>query len=303
MAEALPVIVNATAGKGYTEAEIEAIGAAFERAGAAVEMMPARVGSELVKLAERAVGAGHPVVVAGGGDGTLNAVACAVTGTSSAMGVLPLGTLNHFARDLGIPLGLEEAARTVVANHQKEVDAAEVNGRIFINNSSLGLYPELVTVRENQRRRLGRSKWHALFWASVTVLRRHPMLDVALVLDERAQVRRTPLVFIGNNEYQIEGFHIGRRECLDAGRLSIYLTRRHGRIGLLGLALRALAGTLHQARDFEALTAQSVTVATRHKAVPVATDGEVTLMTMPLEYRIRARALRVVVPAPEPEAA
>ena len=303
MANALPVIVNATAGKGYTAAEIEALGAAFEAAGAAAEIMPARVGSDLVKLAERAVKAGHPVIVGGGGDGTMNAIASAVAGSESAMGVLPLGTLNHFAKDLKIPLDLAEAARVVVANHQMQVDVAEVNERIFINNSSLGLYPELVRMRENQRRRLGRGKWHALFWATLTVLQRHPMLDVRLVLDDVVADRRTPLVFIGNNEYQIEGFHVGSRERLDAGKLSIYLTRRHGRRGLLGLALRAMVGTLHQAHDFEALTAQGVTIATRHKALPVATDGEVTVMKTPLEYRIRPKALRVIVPAPGPEPA
>ena len=303
MANALPVIVNATAGKGYTAAEIEALGAAFEAAGAAAEIRPARVGSDLVKLAERAVKAGHPVIVGGGGDGTMNAIASAVAGSESAMGVLPLGTLNHFAKDLKIPLDLAEAARVVVANHQMQVDVAEVNERIFINNSSLGLYPELVRMRENQRRRLGRGKWHALFWATLTVLQRHPMLDVRLVLDDVVADRRTPLVFIGNNEYQIEGFHVGSRERLDAGKLSIYLTRRHGRRGLLGLALRAMVGTLHQAHDFEALTAQGVTIATRHKALPVATDGEVTVMKTPLEYRIRPKALRVIVPAPGPEPA
>jgi diacylglycerol kinase family enzyme len=298
MAQPIPVIVNATAGKGYDDAEIEAVRAAFAAAGAQVEILASRVGSQLVTFAQRAVQAGHPVIVAGGGDGTMNAVACAVAGSKSALGVLPLGTLNHFAKDLKIPLGLEEAARTVVANHQAAVDVGEVNGRIFINNSSLGLYPTLVIAREKQRRRLGRGKWHAFFWATLTVLRRHPMLDVNLALDGVANKRRTSFVFIGNNEYRAEGFEIGTRESLDAGKLSIYLTRRRGRHGVLGLAFRALIGTLHQERDFEALTGQSVTIATRHRTLPVATDGEVTVMPTPLEYRIRPKALRVIVPAP-----
>jgi YegS/Rv2252/BmrU family lipid kinase len=303
MSQAIPVIVNATAGKGYDESQIEAIAAAFEAAGAAAEIMPVRVAAELVKTAQRAVKEGHPVVVGGGGDGTMNAVACAVAGSDSAMGVLPLGTLNHFAKDLGIPLELEEAARVIVANHQARVDVAEVNGRIFINNSSFGLYPELVRVRERQRRHLGRNKWHALFWATLTVLRSHPKIEVQLEIDGKAEKRRTPLVFIGNNEYVAEGLNVGSRERLDAGKLSIYLTRRQGRLGLLGLAVRALTGTLLQERDFEALTAAAARIDTRHRALPVATDGEVTIMDMPLEYRIRPGALRVVVPAPTAEAA
>lgn len=298
---AYPVIVNATAGYGHSIGELDAIRSAFAAAGAEADIREARSGAEIVDLATRAVKERHPVIVAGGGDGTINAVAGVVAGSAAALGVLPLGTLNHFAKDLGIPLALEDAVRAIVANHQAEIDVGEVNGRMFLNNSSLGLYPTLVNVRENQRRRLGRSKWHALFWATLTVLRRHPMLDVRLTLDDATQDRRTPFVFVGNNVYKEEGFEVGTRERLDGGVLSIYLTRRRGRRGLLGLALRALVGLLHGTRDFEALTAQSVTVATRHKALSVSTDGEVTVMQTPLEYRIRPRALRVVaLPPPAP---
>jgi diacylglycerol kinase family enzyme len=298
---AYPVIVNATAGNGHSTEGLDAIRSAFAAAGAEADIREARSGAEIVDLASRAVKERHPVIVAGGGDGTINAVAGVVAGSAAALGVLPLGTLNHFAKDLAIPLALEDAVRAIVANHQAEIDVGEVNGRIFLNNSSLGLYPTLVTVRENQRRRLGRSKWHALFWATLTVLRRHPMLDVRLTLDDATQDRRTPFVFVGNNVYKEEGFEVGTRERLDGGVLSIYLTRRRGRRGLLGLALRALVGLLHGTRDFEALTAQSVTVATRHKALSVSTDGEVTVMQTPLEYRIRPRALRVVaLPPPAP---
>jgi diacylglycerol kinase family enzyme len=112
-----------------------------------------------------------------------------------------------------------------------------------------------------------------------------------------SQARRTPFVFIGNNEYQVEGFDIGRRERLDGGAFSIYFTRRRGRRGILGLALRALVGRLHDTRDFEALTAHSIRISTKRKTLLVATDGEVTRMRTPLEYRIRPRGLTVVVPA------
>jgi diacylglycerol kinase family enzyme len=297
VARALPVIVNAVAGSGHAQGDLEAIREAFAAAGAPADIIAARSGAEIVGLAERAVSERHPVIVAGGGDGTLNAVAGIIAKSGLALGVLPLGTLNHFAKDLRIPLTLERAVATIVANHQAQIDVGEVNGRIFINNSSLGLYPALVTVRDNQRRRLGRSKWHAFFWATLTVLRRHPMLDVRLLLDDETQNRRTPFVFIGNNEYQVEGFDIGRRERLDGGTFSIYLTRRRGRRGILGLALRALVGRLHDTRDFEALTAHSIRISTKRKTLLVATDGEVTRMRTPLEYRIRPRGLRVVVPA------
>jgi diacylglycerol kinase family enzyme len=240
--------------------------------------------------------------VAGGGDGTVGTIAALVARSGSTLGVLPLGTLNHFAKDLGIPLDLDQAVRTIAAGHVAQVDVGEVNGRIFVNNSSIGLYPTLVIHRENQRRRLGRSKWHAFFWASLMVLRRHPMLAAKLCLGPVIQTRRTPLVFVGNNEYRVEGFDIGRRERLDEGQLSIYLLKRHGRRGLIMLALRTLVGLARRGGDFELLKADTIGIETRHKTMAVATDGEVSVMKMPLEYKIHARALRVIVPAPGAEA-
>ncbi len=130
------------------------------------------------------------------------------------------------------------------------------------------------------------------------MLSRYPLLRVRLTIDGREIIRRTPIVFIGNNEYVMEGFNVGARERLDAGRLSIYVSQRRGRVGLLALGFRALFGRLHQARDFAAMTAETIVVETRHRRLHVATDGEVNLMDTPLQYRIRPRALRVLVPSP-----
>ncbi|MBC8022711.1 MAG: hypothetical protein H7Y14_06310, partial [Burkholderiales bacterium] len=257
-------------------------------------------GEDISLLARRAVHEGHPVVVAAGGDGTVNAVACQVAGSRSALGVMPMGTFNHFARDAGIPLDIDDAARAIVANHRQRVDVGAVNGRIFVNNSSIGLYPTMVKRRENRRRRTGSGKWAALFWASLTVLRKHPMFDLRLEVDGTPMHHRTPLVFIGNNEYAIEGSDVGRRYGLRDGKLSIYITRRHGRLGLLALGLRSLFGSLRAALDLEAFTAATVTIATRRRYLAVATDGEVSVMATPLEYENRPGALEVVVPLPQP---
>jgi diacylglycerol kinase family enzyme len=258
---------------------------------------PARSGEELVGTARRLAGAKPPVIVAGGGDGTVNAVASAIVGTQTALGILPMGTLNHFAKDLGVALDLAQAARDIVAGRTVAVDVGQVNGRVFVNNSSIGLYPEIVVRREEQRRHLGRSKWHALFWAALTVLRRSPLLSLRLGLDHRIEERRASFVFIGNNVYRMEGFDIGRRERLDAGVLSLYMSQRTGRRKILGLAIRALFGLLRQTDDFEAHTAQTMRLETRRRHLLVATDGEVARLQTPLEYRIRPRALRVIVPA------
>lgn len=295
-----PVIVNAAAGSGYSSDSLPKLQAAFAAAGAEARMLPAGSGSEIAEIARKEARKGPAVIVAAGGDGTLNAVASALVGTGTALGILPLGTFNHFARDLRIPLALEDAVRTIVANHPVKVDVGEVNGRIFLNNSSIGLYPAIVHERETLRKRLGRSKPHAMFWATMAVLQRHPFLDVHLQLDDKEQRRRSAFIFIGNNAYAMEGFDVGTRACLDAGCLSVYLAQRRGRWALLALVARALLGRLREAGDFEALTTRAVRIETRHARLPVATDGEVMVMEMPLEYRARPGALRVIVPAPEP---
>ena len=295
MARPIPVILNATAGGGG-DARADRIREAFTAAGIEAHVME---GEDIALLARRAVHEGHEIVVAAGGDGTVNAVAAAVTGTKSALGVMPMGTLNHFAQDAGIPLDVTEAARIIAAGHRAAVDVGAVNGRIFVNNSSIGLYPSVVIRRDNRRERTGSGKWTALAWASFSVLRRHPMMEVTLHVDGRATRHRTPLLFIGNNEYVVRGPEAGTRPGLCDGQLAIYITRRHGRLGLVALFLRALFGSLRKALDLEAFNAASVTIATRRRQMAVATDGEVTVMDTPLEYETRPGALTVIGPAPK----
>jgi diacylglycerol kinase family enzyme len=208
-----------------------------------------------------------------------------------------MGTLNHFAKDLGIPLELDSAIDVIAHGRELAVDMGEVNGRLFINNSSLGLYPDIVLDRESQRQRLGRGKWAALLAASVHAARRYPVLSLQLEVDGKPLERRSAFVFIGNNEYLMEGFEIGERRSLSDGELSLYVTQRTGRFGLFRLAFRALFGRLRQANDFDMLTAKLLVVHTRQRRMRVATDGEVTMMQTPLNYRIRPGALRVIVPA------
>jgi diacylglycerol kinase family enzyme len=290
------VIINAAAGAGYTVEWAQDLADKFRANGMEADVTLARNGKEIIETAQRAVTARLQIVVAGGGDGTVNAVASALVGTDTAFGVLPLGTLNHFAKDLNIPLELDEAVRNIAAGRPVKVDAGEINGRIFLNNSSLGMYPDIVREREKQQKRLGRGKWIAFGWAVVTALRRYPFLDVRLSLNGKVHLHRTPFVFIGNNEYLMEGFNIGARECLSAGQLSLYVAQRTGRLGLLRLAIQALFGRLRQAQDFDVLSAREILIESRRKRIRVATDGEVTVMETPLRYRVRPCTLNVIVP-------
>jgi diacylglycerol kinase family enzyme len=256
-------------------------------------------GASLCAIARNAAQSDERVIVAAGGDGTISGVAAALAGTNKVLGVLPVGTLNHFAKDLGLPLDLESAVRTIVEGETAAVDAGEVNGRIFINNSSLGIYPRIVVRREAQQERLARGKWVAFFWATFQALRRFPFLNLRIAFEGREISRRTAFLFVGNNEYQIAGFNLGSRACVNGGNLGLYMSHGTGRFGLFRLAFHALFGRVDQAKDFDAFCVREARIETRKRRLLVALDGEIGRMETPLNYRIRPAALRVLVPRKE----
>ena len=294
------VIINCSSGTINSDEVSRQVTALFHASGLRAHVSLATSGAQLVELAGQAAQSNNSTIVAGGGDGTISSVAAALAGTTKTLGVLPLGTLNHFARDLNIPLDLEGAINIIREGHTKSVDVGEVNGQIFINNSSLGLYPSIVRERQKQQR-LGYKKWPAFLWAAVAVLRRYPFLNVRLITGGEEFSSRTPFVFVGNNQYEMEGLSIGGRRRLCAGELSLYISHRTGRLGLLRLALRAMFRRLRDEKDFSAMTTGEVWIQTKHKRLRVAADGEITVMKPPLHYRIRPAALRVFVPAPGTE--
>src|SRR4029077_2094479 len=182
--------------------------------------------------------------------------------TDLPLGVLPLGTLNHFAKDMGLPLGEEDAVRAALSGRIATVDVGEVNARTFLNNSSIGLYPRIVRFREAERRK-GHGKWLAFLRAIVAILRRHGLFHVELQIDEgKLLSRRTAFVFIGNNEYETAGLNIGARRRVDGGALWLCLPRRGGRVDLLRLALLTLFGRLKD-RELEFRSATAVEIKTR----------------------------------------
>ena len=301
MTRPIAFILNSRAGQGFDNTWLEENRPAIETIAAGGPVVVVENGDQIRAAVEQALALPVQAVVAGGGDGTLNAVASKLVNQPVAFGVLALGTLNHFAKALAIPLDLSAALQCIAAGNTMSVDIAEVNGHFFLNNSSIGLYVDLVRARERQQTRLGRGKWPAFAWALVGALRRYPFMTVALTMDGQAVVHRTPLVFVGNNAYRIEGLQIGQRDGLQGGVLSVYVTDRAGRWRLLSLGLRALAGRLRQARDFRAFSTTELRIDTGHRWLRVATDGELRRLETPLHYRIHPRALRVIVPVPSPE--
>jgi diacylglycerol kinase family enzyme len=259
-------------------------------------------GHRLTAAAKAACDERPDAIVAGGGDGTVSAVASALVDTPIPLGVLPLGTLNHFAKDLGIPLTTPEALALLRQGRIADIDVGDVNGHIFLNNSSLGVYPRIVLDREAQRGRHGMGKWLAMLLAIIKAFRRFPLVEVRLSDDKDSRLLKTPLVFVGNNRYQLDLLNVGTRACLDRGELSLYVANVQSRWGMLRLTFRALLGRLEQDRDFETFCLSQCWIETRRRTLHVAFDGEVEKMSPPLHYRARPGALRVFLPRETPAA-
>jgi diacylglycerol kinase family enzyme len=292
----IAVVLNDSSGSGDCAAAAKRLEQIFAAAGQEARITLAKGGSAFRAAAEDAVRSGCDTLVAGGGDGTINIAASVVIGRQIPLGVIPLGTLNHFAKDLGIPLDVEEAAKVVLEGVICQVDVGEVNGRVFLNNSSLGVYPAIVRLRERYQAS-GLGKWIAALWSSLTVLRRNAFMAVRIIAEGQALVRRTPFLFVGNNEYRMVGLQAGSRESLAQGRLAVYVLNAERRTGLLRLAWQVLRKGAEQVRELDLLTVESATIETLRHRLQVALDGEVVVLEAPLEYRIRPMALRVRVPA------
>ena len=297
----LTVLVNRSAGT-VTSGKVtqEGLEKAFHDAGteATIEMI---AGDDMAERARAAVRAGADAVVAGGGDGTVRCVAGVLAGTKTPLGVLPLGTLNHFARDLGIPEDIPEAARALAGAEVRAIDLGEVNGEVFVNNSVLGFYPPVVQERDRQRESEGRNKWVAAGVALVKLLPKVPALHLSLTFEGKKVERKTRFVLVGNNEYAMSVFTPGERNLFDSGNLYLYIANCSDRLCLFGLALLALVSNATRSDRFDSWSIPEVTIDVRRKRkrqVPVVLDGEVVLLEPPLRYRTRAKELRVLVPKP-----
>jgi diacylglycerol kinase family enzyme len=294
------VILNAKGGgvAGHDAETRDRIERAFVAHGIDAEVILAS-GRSMAHIAREQVGlgAGAPFsVVAGGGDGTVRTVAQELTGSAIALGVLPLGTLNHFARDLGLPLDIPGAVSVIAGGITAAIDAAEVNGRIFVNNSSIGLYPTMVRARERLLRHSRRKKWLAMALALLHVLRRPVARRLTIEAADFVTPYRTPFAFIGNNVYDTTRPAFGRRATLSGGELCLFVAKPRGPLGLVGMLLRAALGRLDQTADFEQHRVETVTIHSRHRRLTLALDGEICRLRTPLRYHIRPAALRVLVP-------
>ena len=253
-------------------------------------------GGEVEDRARAAAKRGEPLLIVGGGDGTVSAAASGLADSGTALGILPLGTLNHFARDLGIPFDLREAALVIARGSERRVDIAEMNGHVFVNNSAIGLYPLMVLDRDAQRRRLGRSKRLAMLVASARTLARFHHQRLVLTINDEHERVDTPLLFVGNNDYRLELPAAGQRDRIDDGKLCVFLMRSKSRIGFVAATLRALAGRSRPDDMVRLDDVERLRVDSRRGWLTVSLDGETQRLKPPLDYRIRKQALKVMAP-------
>lgn len=236
------------------------------------------------------------IAVAAGGDGTISSVVENLLNTEVPIGVLPLGSFNYFAQDCGISLELEEAVKTVFNGKQAVIDTAEVNGRTFINNCALGLYPKGVKLRQQHQNELGMEKFSALFLAVARTFRKFPLISVELMTDQKKTHLKTSFIMIGNNEFSFDLLNVGRRFELSRGKLWIYYAKCRNRFCMFQIAVKALLGMLSKEDDFEYLATDEVILNTRKKKIDVSIDGDVFELDIPIKFKINPGSLRVIIP-------
>jgi diacylglycerol kinase family enzyme len=303
------VLVNDGAGSVAAEdraGEQASIEEAFAGTGVEVEVSMVRPDRLAATMRQIWSDPGRPdAIVVAGGDGTVNAAAGAAVGTDLVLGVLPLGTFNHFAKDLGIPTDLADAAAALAERRERQVDVGEVNGRVFVNNSALGVYPEMVAVRDRLREERGWGKVRAVPVAVWRVARSFPVHRVVLSSDDgpglgSGRPLRTPFVFVGNGSYADGPGGPANRTALDTGQLEVMVAGVRSRWGLVRAVLGALVADPDEVRDLHRHDLVDLRIEGRASRVRVALDGEICWLDLPLRYRSRPGSLRVLV---GPEAA
>ncbi len=297
------IVLNAGAGKHDAGDTQQTLARVFDAAGRRHEFLLIEDAADIDRTAKEAVRLACEqggIVVAGGGDGTINGIAQHVLGHSCAFGVLPQGTFNYFGRVHGISQETEVAATALLRAVPTPVQVGLINDKIFLVNASVGLYTRLLEDRETAKARLGRSRLVAIGAGLMTLIRHRRQLRLTLEAGGQTREIRTPSLFVGNNRLQFDRLGLPEGEALEHGRLAAVVVRPIGALAMLGLALRGALGRLGEAENVTSFPIQRLTVHPhRRRMIKIATDGEVTRMRPPLVFRVAPRPLLLMVPRPE----
>lgn len=291
------VIMNRGSGKDSEDQQIKAINERLRPACREFELRTTSSGGDLIELAQRAVKDGFQVIVACGGDGTQSAVAGALTGSDAVMGVLPAGTFNYFARDLGVGETVDDALETLLDAKVTAVDVGQIENLIFLNNVSLGAYPHILKTRERIYRRWGRSRV-AAYWSVLVAMRRlrHPM-QLTTVVDGETRHFSTALVFVARSAYQLESFGLDGADAIRAAKFAVLIAKAKKPLPLMKSAFRLAFGYSAKNSDFDLIETDELTIETQRRQILVAHDGEKTTLVSPFQLRVRHGELKVLVTA------
>lgn len=297
------VILNSGSGSKTGEQMHAAITHAMGQAGAPADIIDVGGKADIDAEINKAVRAAHAdgrIVVAAGGDGTINAVAAACHENAATMGIIPLGTFNYFARENGIPLDVAGAVNVLVSGQERFVDAGKVNDELFLVNASFGLYTTVIRNRERVKKRFGRYRIVALASALACLLRGRPTFGVDIDSHGQCLHRDTSMVFVGNNRFQLESLGLATAETEGPDTISMVILKPVTRWQTARILLRGLLRDMRSEERLEEFSAAHITVQTHNKRhVALVMDGEIIKLQAPLEFKAVPQALRLICPGSE----
>ena len=292
------IVMNPHSGKKRTGEKAQQLRAEVEKHAGRFVVREVANGSEIAASVERGLAEGYRTIAAAGGDGTICAVASVLAGTGCRMGVVPLGTFNYFARGQGLPETVPEALQVLAEAPGRPIDVADVNGRVFLNNASIGAYSKVLESRERIYRKYGRSRVAAYWSVLVALVNFRARLRVTVTIDCEVHRFKTPMIFVASNPYQLDLFNLDGADLIREGELVALVAPDVGRWGLIAFAIRLAFGTMDKDRDFRLLAGRDILVETRRRGTVVARDGERERMFAPFRFRLRPRELELVAPPP-----
>lgn len=295
------IVLNIGSGRRDAETTVATIQDILTQAGRRHDIMRVDNPRQLPTLAQRAVALAQQqqgIVVAAGGDGTINAVVQAALYSGRPFGVLPQGTFNYFSRTHGIPSDTAEATRALLDATVRPAQVGLINDRVFLVNASLGLYPKILEDREAYKQQFGRSRLVALWSGVMTLLRQHRQLVLGLEHAGEVRVMRTPTLIVGNNLLQLAQVGIPEAHAVQNGQLAAIVVRPIGTLALFGLLFRSAMGQLGDADHVITFAFERLTIRPYgRRRIKVAMDGEVAWLKTPLVFQVAPKPLKLLVPA------
>lgn len=296
-ARAVEVLLNVKSGRGAEGPSIDDLRRWLSEAGLEASITTLGPKDDIPSKARQAAENGAEVVVVAGGDGTINGVASGLVGTSAAMGIIPFGTFNYFARSLGIPEDPQEAIAVIARGQPQSLKLGKINDKLFLNNASLGLYPLILRRRETVYKRWGRSRIAAYWTLLAGILRPPRPLSLKITADGEVHDLRTPLAFVSSNAYQLRQFGGDGADCVESGKLALLLAQDTSGLRLFVQVVKMALGFAVRNRDFRLICASDIRITAQRKSLLVARDGERDQIAGPFHLRMQTDALQVIAPS------